>query len=230
MRFPTFTILFFLCAALSSCRSNPDASPESDYTYFPLESGQYIIYDVQESLYTTNAPPTQRSYQLKETTGSAYTNAAGQTAFKLIRYRRANEAQPWQADSIWSARLIRNEAIRVENGNDVVRLLFPLRNGLRWNENRYNLSGLSNVELRNVGQPFSVLTKAFGPTVTVVARDDSTLVAQEKRLDIYARQIGLIYKERTDLHFCTDRPACIGKKQIEYGFRQVYRIQTYGKE
>ncbi|GAB2538593.1 hypothetical protein [Spirosoma aerophilum] len=208
----------------------PDALPEPDYSFFPLETGRYIIYDVQESLYSSNATPTLRTFQVKETTGPAYTNVAGQTAYKLIRTRRTNETQPWQSDSIWSARLIGNEGIRVENGKDIVKLLLPIAHGQQWNENRYNLSGLSNVELRNVGQTFNVLNKEFSETVSVVGRDDSTLVAQEKRLDVYARQIGLIYKERTDLHFCTDTPACIGKNQIEYGFRQIYRIKTIGKE
>ena len=85
-------------------------------------------------------------------------------------------------------------------------------------------------EARNVGQPFRVLTKLFNDTATVVAQDDSTLVSQEKRLAVYAREVGLVYKERTSLQFCTATQACVGKNQIDYGTRQIYRIQTYGKE
>lgn len=109
-------------------------------------------------------------------------------------------------------------------------MLFPISNGLTWNGNRHNIIGSDEYEIRNAGQPFRVLAKSFNETVTVVAQDDSTLVSQEKRMAVYARQVGLIYKERTYRQFCTTSSACIGKNQIDYGIRQVYRIQTYGKE
>ncbi|GAB3794467.1 hypothetical protein GCM10028819_08210 [Spirosoma humi] len=217
-------------ALLSGCQSATTEPAPSDYEYFPLESGQYRIYTVQEDQYALQAAPIQRYYQIKEVIGAAYTDVAGQTAYRLIRYRRSTDSQPWQADSVWSDRLVTNEAIRTENGQDFVSLLIPISNGLRWNGNRYNTFGPDEYEIRNADQPFRVLDKSFKETVTVVAQDDSTLVSQEKRLAVYARQVGLIYKERTYRKFCTTSSGCIGKNQIDYGTRQVYRIQTYGKE
>jgi hypothetical protein len=215
---------------LLACQSLTTEPSPSDNDYFPLQTGQYSIYDVQENQYPFTGSPIQRSYQLKEVIGSAYTDVTGQTAYRLIRYRRTTNSQPWKADSVWSARIVTNEAIRTENGQDFVSLLFPISSGLNWNGNRHNGLGQDDYETRNAGQPFRVLDKTFNETVTVIAQDDSTLVSQEKRIAVYARQVGLIYKERTYLQFCTGTPVCIGKNQIDYGIRQVYRIQTYGKE
>ncbi|GAB3014150.1 hypothetical protein GCM10027185_06510 [Spirosoma pulveris] len=200
------------------------------YDFMPLETGRYIIFDVQEIQYARSTSPLLRTYRLKETIGPAYTDVTGQVAYRLLRYRQISNGQPWQPDSIWSVRLVNNEVIRTENGQDFVKLLHPVSDGLRWNGNRYNLFGPDGYEARNVGAYFNVSGKEFRKTVTVVSRNDSTLIEQTKRIDVYAHQIGMIYKERTYLQFCTDTPACSGKNQIDYGLRQIYRIQTYGKE
>ena len=152
----------------------------------------------------------------------------GKPAYRIIRYRRPSEAQPWQADSIWAARIVNGEAIRTENGRDFVQLVFPLTNLLTWDSNHRNNLGSINLTARNVGQPYRVLAKPFDETVTVSAQPDSTLISLTKHLDVYARQIGLIYKERVNLQFCIASPACTGHSQIDYGTQQIYRIRTYG--
>ncbi len=217
-------------SGLSGCQLPSTEPITSGYEYFPLETGQYRIYDVQEQRYGLQVAPVERTYQLKEQVDQSYTDVTGQTAYRLLRFRRATEQDSWQADSIWSARLVNNEAIRTENGQDFVKLMFPVRNSLSWNGNRRNASEADDYATRNAGQAYYVLDKRFDETVTVVAQDDSTLIGQDKRVDVYARQIGLIYKERTQLQFCTATSACTGHSQIDYGIRQVYRIRTYGKE
>ncbi|GAB4040948.1 hypothetical protein GCM10028809_66790 [Spirosoma gilvum] len=169
-----------------------------------------------------------RTYQLKERIGQAYSSVTGQQAYRLIRYKRADDSQVWQPDSVWSARLVNNEAIRSENGRDFVSLLFPISNQASWNGNQLSGFDADEYVARNVNQPYRVLTKQFDNTVTVVAQDDSTLVSQDKRIDVYARGVGLVYKERTHLQFCTASPTCIGHQQIDYGTRQIYRVRTYG--
>ncbi|WP_080056932.1 hypothetical protein [Spirosoma aerolatum] len=204
------------------------ASP--DYTYFPLETGRFWIYDVQEKQFTSADSPVQRTYQLKELVGQAYTDVTGQQAYRLLRYKRSDDTQPWQPDSVWSVRLVNNLAIRSENGRDFVSLLFPISDQSSWNGNQLSGAGADLYVVRNVGQPYRVLAKQFDNTVTVIAQDDSTLVSQDKRMDVYARGIGLVYKERTHVQFCTASPTCIGHQLIDYGTQQIYRIRTYGTD
>lgn len=227
------SLLFILIALLSSigCRSVDSGPVSAGYDYFPLETGRYIIYDVTEYQYSLTATiPVQRAYQIKEVVGASYADVTGQKAYPLLRYRRLAEGQPWRTDSIWSARLVDSEAVRTENGVDFVKLRFPLGDRLRWNGNHYNAIGEDEYEMRNSGQPYRVSDKQFSETVTVVAQEDSTLLSQDKRIDIYARQTGLIYKERLQLQYCSSTPACIGTYQIDYGIRQIYRIHSSGSE
>lgn len=217
-------------ALCSSCKPQEVDSASPGYDYFPLETGHYVIYEVEERRYALATTPTQQVYQLKEVVGDPYTDVTGQTAYRLIRYRRHSENQGWQPDSVWSARQFGNEAIRTENGHDFVKLIFPLSDQQRWNGNRRNTLGEDEYELRNNNQPYGVLDKQFGETVTVVAQDDSTLIAQDKRIDVYARQVGLIYKERAQVQYCSSSPDCVGKAKIDYGIQQIYRLQAYGTE
>jgi hypothetical protein len=225
---PLFSIILY-SFLLAGCRPTTEPAA-SDYDYFPLETGRYCIYDVQENQYSLNTPPIERLYQIKEVIGPVYTDVTGQTAYRLIRYRRSSNQQPWQPDSVWSARIVNNEAIRTENGQDFVKLLFPLSDRLSWNGNRHSGLGENRYELRNNNQPYGVLDKVFNETVTVVAQDDSTLISQQKQLEVYARQVGVIYKQKTQVQFCIATPACIGQQQIDYGIQQVYRIRAYGTE
>ncbi|QMW06307.1 hypothetical protein [Spirosoma foliorum] len=224
---PAISCIFVFLASCQSALTEPDTSPQ-DYAH--LETGRYVIYDVQENRYSLTSAPNQVNYQLKEVIGQPYTDVTGQTAYRLIRFRRTTETQPWQADSVWSARLVNNEFIRTENGRDFVQLLFPVSNQLSWDGNRLNSLGPSPYTARNVDQFYRVLTKQFEQTVTVLGQNDSTLIAQTKYVAVYARQIGLIYRERINLQFCTASSACIGHNQIDYGTQQIYRIRDYGTQ
>ena len=198
--------------------------------YFPIEPGHYIIYDVSEERYALTTAPILLLYQVKETVGPLYTDVTGQPACQLLRYRRMTDAQPWQLDSLWSLRRTRTAGIRTESGRDIVKVVFPVVENTRWNANQFNASGTDEYVLRNVGRPVSVLGMTFGETATVVQQNDSTLVGQDKRTEVYARRVGLIYKEVAQLYFCTASPGCIGKNQVNYGSRQVYQWRSSGTE
>lgn len=220
----------FAVGLFGSCQPETPSTPPDTVDYFPLITGQYIIYDVAEQRYSFTAAPVSLIYQRKEVTGSAYADVTNQPAYRIFRYRRTTESQPWQLDSVWSTRRSRTDAIRTENGRDIVKIVFPVTENARWNANRLNSMGADEYELRNVGRPFSVSGMTFGETATVVQQDDSTLVGQDKRREVYAGGVGLIYKEVIQLQFCTDSPGCIGKNQVVYGLQQIYCIRSYGRE
>ena len=225
-----YCLVLLTLALFGGCTPEKTDPTISGYEYFPLKTGHYIVYDVEERRYALATTPAKLFYQLKEVVGNSYTDVTGQTAYRLMRYRRGSEKQDWQADSTWSARQLGDEAIRTENGHDFVKLTFPMSDLLRWNGNRHNALGEDEYELRNISQPYRVLDKQFDETVTVVAQDDSTLVSQDKRVDVYARQVGLIYKERSQVQYCSSSPDCVGKAKIDYGIQQIYRIRAYGTD
>lgn len=223
-------LLLFCWFALISCGESETTPADLSLDYFPLETGRYIIYDVTEQRFSLTARPATSTFQLKETVGTRYTDVLGQPAFRLQRFRRANAQANWQTDSLWTTRTNSRAAIRTENGADFVRLTFPAIERSRWNGNELNRFGEDSYELRSVNKPYSIGIQAFAETATVLQQNDSMLVSQDKRVEVYARQIGLVYKETVQLQFCSSTPTCVGKAQIDFGVRRYIRIASYGTE
>ncbi len=215
---------------LLSCTSQETTPIDPGFDYLPLVTGRFVMYDVTEQRFSLTAAPVTSTYQLKETTGAGYADVTGQPAFRIHRFRRPNAQAPWQTDSLWTARTDSRVAIRTENGADFVKLAFPLVNRRRWNGNLFNQFAEDTYELRSLNQPFSVGTQTFAQTATVFQQNDSTLVSQDKRIEVYARQVGLVYKETVQLQFCSSSPSCVGKAQIDFGVRRYVRVASYGTE
>ena len=224
---------FCLLAWFSALACTPPTATEpagAGLDFAPLATGQFVVYDVTEQRFLLTAPPATTTYQLKETTGPAYTTITGQPAYRLQRFRRADARAAWQPDSVWTARADARQLVRTENGTDFIKLTFPVANRNRWNGNGLNRLATNFYEISQVNKPFRVGGQTFAQTATVVQQNDSTLVSLDRRVEVYARQVGLIYKETSQLQFCSATPACVGKAQIDFGTRRFYQLNSYGTE
>ncbi|MGA0560263.1 hypothetical protein ACO2Q8_26605 [Larkinella sp. VNQ87] len=229
----SFFALAFV-GSLNACQTATEL-PDSGYGYQPLEKANFWIYEVTEQRFALNGTSTTQTYQWRETIVQVYTDSTVRSlpegrVYRLERYRRASDSQPWQPDSVSSLRITDNQLIKNENNISYAKLVFPVVDQFQWNGNAYNAIGEDLYQFRNPGKPFTVLNQPFAETVTVVQQNDSTLVSQDKRLEIYARQVGLIYKEKVQLQFCSSTPSCVGKAQIDFGIRQSIRLRSYGRE
>ena len=212
------------------CGVSETTPRELGYDYTPLETGRFVVYDVTEQQFPLNAPLVTRNYQLREIITGTYTDITSQMAFRIERQRRTSATQKWEVDSVWTARRETDRLIRNENGRDYIKLIFPPQERLVWNGNVFNNLGEDKYEFKNVNKAFKVGDQNFEQTVTVIQQADSTLVNQDKRTEIYAKGVGLIFRERVLLQFCSSTPACVGKAQIDFGSRQILRVRSYGKE
>ncbi|RRB01269.1 hypothetical protein EHT25_22090 [Larkinella rosea] len=222
-------------ATLWVCACQTTTEPlATGYDYQPLEKGNYWIYDVTEQQFSLNGSSTTKTYQLRETiTGTVADPATGDPTggilYRIERYRRLNDSQDWVPDSVSSFRIANSQLIKNENNRSFVKLVFPVVDRFEWNGNAFNSAGEDLYQVKNTGIPYRVLNQTFPETATIFQQNDSTLVSQDKRLEVYARQVGLIYKEKVQLQFCSSTPACVGKAQIDYGIRQYIRLRSYGK-
>jgi hypothetical protein len=205
------------------------ASVRQGHDFFPLETGRYVEYDVRETRYALATPPVTTTYQVRETTDAGFPDAEGNTTYRVMRYQRTDDRQRWQPDSVWTARRDADRALRTENNVTVVKLAFPVREGLRWNGNAFNANGAQWFEIQRLDQPISVGGQRFEQTLTVVQRVDSSLVGLHRTLEAYARRVGLVYREDTHLQYCT-APACLGRGRVDFGWQTMYTVRTYGHD
>lgn len=198
--------------------------------FFPTEIGRFVEYDVVEEEYSPGKSAVVRQYQWKEVTAGRYTDPTGRPVYRIARYRRTAEGKRWEADSTVTLRLAADHAIRNENGKDYVKMVFPPLEKKVWNGNLYNAGGDDRYELDRVNKTYIIGKTTFDRTATVVQQQDSTLVNQDRRVEVYAAEVGLVYRESIQLQFCSSTPSCVGKAQIDFGTRRYVRFRNAGKE
>jgi hypothetical protein len=227
---PKISLLYFcMFFIISACQKQTPFTVSAGYTYFPLQKGAFTEYEVSQTSYGLTNTIITNTYYLKEKVGDSYTDLTGKESYHIERYKRTTNQQPWALDSVWTASLQADKALRNENNSIFVKMLFPLQKGLRWNGNLYNSAGLDTYEVESMNKTTQVKDLRFDNTLIIKQKNDSSAVSLDRRYEYYATNIGLIYRERTQFAYCytTD---CLGKGKIEYGVKQIQKIINYGKE
>jgi hypothetical protein len=227
-------IIFYLSIVLtfSSC-STSSVEPEAaklGYTYFPLEEKSFAIYEVEETIYSLTTTPVTRKYQIKEVIAEQFTDLSSEEAFKVLRYSRESTTTDWELDSVWVAKRTANRAIRTENNKSFVKLIFPVKESQKWNGNVLNELGADEYEFAQVAKPFSIANQPYTPTATVMQINDSSACNMKRVYEVYAQDIGLIYKEKILVDYRQTNNICEGLGDIQAGVQIYQKLIDYGKE
>lgn len=223
-----FTPKYFLIACflllLASCSNDPEPR-RADAEYFPLRTGYYQIFEVKETTYTVTGGASASSYQLKtEVMDSLYTSEGYR--YRIHRYIRSNDSEQWNYLDTWSAMATNLNVIVSEGAVSYVKVMFPAIEGKKWDGNAYNTLGKDEYEIETAGQPADSLN-ADDCVVVVQENLDDPIVSMDIRREIYGRDIGLVYREISQLSYCTD-PDCLGQKQIKDGVIFTQKIIEHG--
>ncbi len=218
--------IFILWRCSETREINPE---ETGTTYFPLEVGNFSIYQVDGVEYINSADSNVFSYQLKETIVESFEDLEMGVSYKILRERRDDELKPWETDSIWTARKNEFRAIRTENNVPFVRLVFPLKENKTWDGNGFNNKETDEYAMINVGKPFDGEFSSFDNSTTVIQENiPDRIVNFISKKEIYSRDVGLIYKENIILKY--KQGDFIGLEIVESGIRYFQSIITYGQE
>jgi hypothetical protein len=220
-------IMAFTCLVLtllSGCKPMLDCGcvgpPLTGAEFFYPSIGKSNVYEVTETQYTLTTTPITKTYQLKELAASVFQDTDGNQAIRIERYRRENDSQNWEIDSVFTAKKTVDKALKTENNVTYVKMIFPVKDGVKWDGNIYNNLPYDTYEMKNVRKPFS----DYPSTMTVVQQNDSTLVDLKKRIEVYAEGVGMIYQEKTNVSYCNTGD-CLGKGKIDFGTKQVLKIK-----
>ncbi|OJJ22527.1 hypothetical protein BKI52_07550 [marine bacterium AO1-C] len=242
-------LTFVIGSSLGSCSTGTlePTNANLGLEYFPLEVGSYIDYQVEDIQFTILNPPDTNRYQIRELIKDEFTDIEGNPAFRLERYRRANANASWILDSVWQAKRSTTQAIVVQNNKPIVKLIFPLEDGIEWvgtvffrNKRKDTIvdtttSDTSIVEtfigdrykVTNFNQPFTLGSLTFDSTLTVIQSDDSSRVGIDQRKEMYAANVGLIYKDSTVVTYCD--PSVCSFPEIDFGRKSRQIIIGFGK-
>ncbi len=190
---------------------------------FPLEIGDFWVYQVTQQTYSLTAAPMLRQFQVQDKLVSSFVRN-GQTVYQLDRSVRPSAQADWQMAGIRTVTATAAEVVVQEGNVPTVPLRFPVATGTFWNVNAYNNRPDSLLRYRDIGRTVSVNNRLVAGTVAVVGANDSTLIGLYKRRWVYAPGVGLVFREEADLAYCQSSPACIGKTEITSGTRQTWAL------
>jgi hypothetical protein len=184
---------------MASCKKEIVREIDLGYEYFPNLAGTYIEYEVDSTYHgiTVN----NSHFFLREEFVSEFVDDQGQLAMRVERSKRPNTSSEWVLTDIWTQKRTPTTAERVEENVRFVRMVFPVHADKTWDGNSYNTYSTWEHSFQSIGAAKTVGSLSFGNTVTVRQRNNVNLVDQEEASEIYARDIGLIYKKFVDLSF-----------------------------
>jgi hypothetical protein len=233
-------LAFFLTIGCGSDNPNPGLS---DASYFPLRVGNFQIFQVTETKITPYNVAELFEYQLKTSVVDSFINNSGSYTYIIHRYKRETSDDTWQSLDTWAARLDESEAVVSEANVPFVKVKFPAQADMEWNGNAYNNeessefcngNDFTSCDVYTFGflkKPFETSGGLnFNNTIEVIENNNPDIfTTHDVRKEIYAWQIGLVYREKTILKYCTNN-GCYGKQMVEDGLVYKQELVAYGHE
>ena len=220
-----FSILL-LSIVLFSCKKNP--VPDFYHEYFGMKQGRYVIYDVIEIVHDDALNQHDTSiYQLKTVWADIYIDNEGREAREFKRSVRPTENDPWVEQDIWTGIIDGIRAELVEENQRVVKLVFAPTLNKEWDANAYNLSGEQTCFYRDIHGDTIIDNVEYEQTLVVEQDQFNSFIDSVHRYDMYAADIGLIFKYERDLHYQINQQSQL---YLNEGTERYYRIVSTGFE
>lgn len=224
-------ILIFIFSFLWNCTPKKDEPNLRDLglDFYPLQENLFWEYDVKEITYTLINAPLINTYQIREELKELFIGLDNLPAYRYEKYKRNTNNDVWVIDSTGFIQKT-NFAIRKSANNYIfTKLIFPLQEGVTWNGNAYNNLGAKDFQMKNVRKPYQLNnTQNFAQTVKVFQVNDSSLVALNRRIEIFAEDVGMIEASYKALNYCTTGN-CVGQGVIRFGNDYSQKLIKYGK-
>lgn len=241
--FHSIAVAAIFATLIAGCGPDPEKQISGD-RYFPLRVGDYRVYHITETQISAYNIETNFEYDLKTVVVDSFANAIGTYSYIIHRFKRESAADDWESVETWTARADQREVVVTEGSTPFVRLTFPMKNGRTWNGNAYNnlesnefcegieFSSCDLYALENVDQPITTSLEqlTFESTVEVIQNNSPDLIEKyDIRKEIYALDVGLVYKQSTILNYCTIG-SCLRQQLVEAGIIFTQELIQYGHE
>lgn len=245
----TCILLSFL--TLFSCKKDRvEPSIDLGVSYFPIETGNFIIYDVDSSFYDDFYIPTKiknTRFLLKEKVQSLFYDNQNKLAARIERFVKHYDSTtsyddiPWTLKNVWTMNATATSAERVEENVRFVKLVFPVALNKSWDSNNKNIYDNRLFSYKKVHQNESIGLIAFDSVLTTEYNDGNDILTQREYYEEkYAKNVGLIYKRAIHVQSQPSPNSTTEQLQLFYakplmerissGYQYTWRILSFGKE
>jgi hypothetical protein len=208
--------LFLISTFLFSCE-NKVLEPNSDllgFQFYSVAAGDEFAYAVEEINYRNTGTVDTIRYQIIDRILTE--EAQGQTKY-YTGFRYAKTAAGVESILSTLTLTIDNYSVLRKLGNTKeVHFSFPVKEGVIW-DGVPSLDLVDEYAYYKAFQPYALNDSIFNQSVQVIEEDNQdSLTALDKRISVYAANIGPIYRFSSQIEFCT-LSECFGLKKIEIG-------------
>lgn len=209
-------LLVVLAGFVAGCENKyKDPDPAAmGYDYYPLEIGNYRIYDVTDIKFRSNVGDTNR-FQLRERVDTSFYDQTNQLVFKIVRSVRLSKNSNWIDDSVMVVAKTDKMVLLTKDNTKYVKLVFPVKDGGEWIGDLFNnklAEASRTTKVRDskevytyekVGRPFSLSDLIFDNTITVVQNNPPfDLTRIDERREVYAEGIGKVHRLFNRVVYC----------------------------
>lgn len=226
-------LIAFICLVCACKKDKEVISVDLGYNYFPDKKGTYVIYQVDSLFYNDFTFTIDTfQFQIKEKITDNFEDLSKRPTQRIERFYRKNTSEEWLIKDVWFANRTSNTAEKVEENIRFVKIVFPLKKELSWNGNRYNNLGEQNYTLTKLNEAFQLGNLNFDSIIYINQEADSNLIEKKIAYEIYAKNVGLVYKKRLNI---TDKDSVINytlplEKRANSGFDLTYKAIAFGIE
>jgi hypothetical protein len=217
--------------AIVGCGEDEGIKELSDSEYFPLRKGFYQVYAVHERTYQLQVE-TESLYQLKTEVVDSFSNQQGGYTYTLHRSKRATATDLWEFQQVWSVRMNTVNVVVSEENVPFIKIVFPAVQNRKWDGNVLNSLPTDEYHLMKTGTSYELSGGIIVGDYIQIVQEDSydPIIFKDKRQEVYARNIGLVEQEITDVDYCTIQGQCeIGQQVINNGTIYVQTLIEYGQ-
>lgn len=229
--------LLLFCVSLYACSKDMVITQDIGYNYFPVKVGKYVVYDVDSILYDRfKHDTTVYKYQIKEQIDSVITDNSGRSTLKIIRYIKkfsdtlSYDSMPWKLKDVWMANRTETTVEQVEENIRLVKLIFPVRQDKIWNGNAYNFNESIDYQYTDVDVSDKYGNLYFDSTLFVTQINNENAIEKQYYVEVYARNVGMIYKQIIDVSDTTILPGVPVVNRIVEGIQYKMTIHSYGND
>ncbi len=221
--------LLLLLATTFSCNETKEVNLSTlGYDFYPIELGQYRIYDVEEIRFDLIGFDTS-IFQLRETIFDSIVSN-DRINYLIRRDKRNTSNDPWVSDSVWQVSRTASFLSITENNIPFMKLVFPVSMGQEWDGNSLNVKSELIYEYQPVDQTFIDSLSANDHIRVVIEDIQENVTGVDLRNEVFVRGIGLVEKNYLTQTKCTSSGCGEDLGEVDSGRSLKQRLIEIGNE
>ncbi len=205
--------------------------------YYPKTIGKFVVYDIDSTIYNSLTQDTiLTKYRIKEKITELFTDNEGQEALRMERFikkynpNKSYDSIAWTIKEVWMVNANLKSVQVVEGNIRYTKLIFPIQQGAGWDGNAKNTMGEWMYSYEYIDKAETIGSKQVDKVLKVKQKNYRTLISYQNYNEKYAKGIGLVYREITDIlsnNVIANVPV---EGRIEDGVIYKQTLVTYGNE